>query len=136
MLAYARICPVAASSTSEVLKLLMDALDRLNERERPPCPATPARERLRQSFKIEALTRFDGGPWLACLKDDADPKVQGLDIREATPEDPRRVADSVSRAARRRTVRCPMEEGLMTAGSEVDAGCWGDRRPRIEVRSI
>ncbi len=113
----------------------MDALDRLNERERHPCPAEPARERLRESF-IEALTSFDGGAWLAGLKDHADHKVHGLDISEATSEDPRRVTDSVPLAARRCTVRSLMEEGLVTAVSEVDAGYWGDRRPRIEVRSI
>ncbi len=135
MRAYARICSVAASSTSAVLKLLMGALDLLNERERQSYSLVPARERLRESF-IEALTRFDGGVWLAGLKDDADPKVQGLDIREATPEDPRRVADTVSLAARRRTVRSSMEGGLVTTVSEVNAGCWGPRRPRIEVGSI
>ncbi len=90
---------------------------------------------MRASF-IEALTRVGGGAWLAGLKDDADHKVQDLDIREATPGDPRRVADSVSRAARRRTVRSSMEGGLVTTVSEVDAGCWGPRRPRIEVGSI
>ena len=78
----------------------MDARGLLDERRRQPYPAAPARKRLRKSV-IEAPTRFDGGPWLAVLKDSADHKVHGLNVREAMPEDPRRVTDPLPLAAMR-----------------------------------